>query len=255
MERGVETRNQMANLVSGAEAIEIKVTVPRQQIEPGLAHFGLTIDNKQGRFIYFFDTPDLKLLQAGVIARVRRVVGGEHDSTIKIRPVDPSRVSRVWRKYRGFKVEADGSEKGVTKSASLTMPVRKGLIKQVAAGAKSIKKLFTSEQARFVVAMGPKTVDLSEVVVMGPMEAWRWKLADPALPWPLTVELWKRGDGAMMLEASIKAPVVQAAAATGGFMMYLRELGAERDEGQETKTRWALNYYAGQFATLTSSPR
>ena len=49
-------------------------------------------------------------------------------------------------------------------------------------------------------------------------------------PWPMTVELWRRSDGKRLLEVSIKTPVVQAAAAIGGFMAFLAEVGAERDE-------------------------
>ena len=52
-----------------------------------------------------------------------------------------------------------------------------------------------------------------------------------------------------MLEASIKAPAVQAAVATAGFMAFLAEVGADKDNEQQTKTRWALSYYAGKHAT------
>nr|MCU0897567.1 hypothetical protein [Burkholderiales bacterium] len=46
--------------------------------------------------------------------------------------------------------------------------------------------------------------------------------------------------------ASIKAPVVQAAAAGGGFLAFLAELGAARDNDQQAKTRWALDYFAAR---------
>ena len=40
--------------------------------------------------------------------------------------------------------------------------------------------------------------------VPGPMQAQRWKFSDPALPWPITAELWRRDDGELIFEASIK---------------------------------------------------
>jgi len=46
------------------------------------------------------------------------------------------------------------------------------------------------------------------------------------------------------MEASIKASIVQAAAAIGGFMAFLAEVGAEHDTQQQTKTHWAPDYYA-----------
>ena len=43
-----------------------------------------------------------------------------------------------WIKFEGVKLGADASEKGVVRSASLTMPVEKSLIKRVAAGKNGI---------------------------------------------------------------------------------------------------------------------
>ena len=125
MQRGAATRGKVAGMVAGAEAIEIKATIPDHQIEGALARYGLTLDNDEERHIYFFDTPALDLLREGVIARARRVVGQEHDSTVKFRPVDPATVGKQWRKYRDFKIEADASEKGLVKSASFSMPAEK----------------------------------------------------------------------------------------------------------------------------------
>jgi len=45
----------------------------------------------------------------------------------------------------------------------------------------------------------------------------------------------------------IKAPIVQAAAAVGGFMAFLAEVGAEHDKNEQTKTRWAVEYYAAKL--------
>jgi hypothetical protein len=242
--RGAATRNQVADKVSGVDAIEIKATVPDAQIDPALSRYGLTVDNDEERYIYFFDTPDLDLFKAGMIARARRIVGDEHDSTVKFRPVVPSEVPASWRDFEGFKLEADASETGVVKSASLTMPVEKGLIKQVIAGDKAIAKLFTKEQEEFLATIGRQHIDYGTLRILGPLQAHRWKFEDPACPWRLTAELWKRADGDRLMEVSIKAPVVQAAAALAGFMAFLAEVGAERDLEQQTKTRWALQFQA-----------
>jgi hypothetical protein len=44
---------------------------------------------------------------------------------------------------------------------------------------------------------------------------------------------------------------VQAAVAAAGFMAFLAEVGAERNLEQQTKTRWALAYYARKQATAS----
>jgi len=234
-------------MVFGADAIEIKATIPEAQIENALIRFNLTLDNDEERYIYFFDTPTLDLLKAGIITRARRMVGEEHDSTVKSRPVVPEEVSDKWRKSSGFKIEADASEKGIAKSASFTMPVEKGLIKAVVGGEKSIAKLFTKEQEDFLADMANYPIDFSALAILGPLKANRWKFEDPACPWKITAELWRREDGERLMEASVKAPIAQAAAAIGGFMAFLAEVGADRDNNQQTKTHWALDYYAAKL--------
>ena len=254
MERGAQTRGRYAAMLEGAEKIEIKATIPQKQVRAALKRYNLTTRNDDERYIYFFDTPKLELLKAGIIARARRVVGGEHDSTIKFRPVDAAKVAKRWRKFRDFKIEADASEKGVVKSASLTMPVAKGLIKRVVAGEKRIPALFTEEQEEFLKEMAGHVPDLTQLAVLGPLHAQRWDFEDPACPWPITAELWRRGDGKRLMEVSIKAPVLQTAVAVGGFMAFLAEVGVERDKTPQTKTRWALDYYVARLARPGKGP-
>jgi hypothetical protein len=247
MERGDATRGKFATLVSGANSLEIKATIPESQIDSTLVRFGLTIENEQERYIYFYDTIDLDLNRAGIITRARRVVGDDHDATVKFRPVVPDQVAAKWRTYPLFKIEADASEKGVVKSASFTMPVDKGVIKRIATGDKPIEELFTKDQQAFLLGMANRNVDFSKLQVFGPLRAHRWKFEDPGCPWPITAELWVREDGARLMEASIKTPVVQAAVAIAGFMAFLAEFGAERDIEEQAKTRWALQYYADKL--------
>jgi len=246
MERETAARGRFARAVAGVDAIEIKATIADRRIGEALARFDLSSGNDEERYIYFFDTPRLELLGAGIIARARRVVGGAHDSTVKFRPVRPADVGRKWRRYRDFKIEADASEKGLVKSASFSMPVGKGLIKRVASGRRPIADLFAEEQEEFLKSMTGRAIDFAGLAVLGPLTAHRWQFEDPACPWPITGELWKRGDGKRLMELSIRAPVVQTAAAVAGFMAFLAEVGAERDRRQQAKTRWALDYYVAR---------
>ena len=248
MERGSATRGKFAGAVAGAESIEIKATIPDRQVREALKRFGLTARNDEERQIFFFDTPRLALLRSGIIVRARRVVGGDHDCTVKFRPVDPSDVGKKWRKFRDFKIEADASESGLVKSASFSMPAAKGLIKRVAGGKRPIADLFGDEQKSFLKTMARREVDFESLAVLGPLTAHRWQFTDPGCPWPITAELWRRGDGERMMEVSIRAPVLQTAVAVGGFMAFLAEVGVERDKRPQTKTRWALAYYVAKLA-------
>ncbi len=231
--------------MAGVTDVEIKATIPSRQVDQALKLYRLSPDG-DGRYVYFYDTPALEGFEEGIIARARRVVGGQHDSTIKFRPVEPATIPALWQKYSGFKIEADASDKGVLKSASLTMPVAKGLIKRVAAGKNPVADLFAQEQLLFLFSLANKRLDYDRVVVLGPVRAWRWKYLDEGLPWPITGELWERDDGERLFEVSIKVPVAQAAAASAGFMAFLAEVGAERDAGQQAKTRWTLEHEASK---------
>jgi hypothetical protein len=252
--RGAGTKGRAAKAVAGCDNVEIKATVPPQQVAHAMERFGLHADNDEERFIYFFDTPDLALFGSGIVARARRRIGGKHDSTMKFRPVEPDQVPDRWRQLEGFKLEADASDRNVVRSASLTMPVRKGLIKQVAAGEAPIGTLFTESQINFLLSLADRRFDPSAVVVLGPVEAFRWKFEDPALPWPLSAELWRRPDGEEIMELSVKAPAIQAAVFYFGFMAFLAELGTERDANQQAKTRWALEFFAQRYDPAARSP-
>jgi hypothetical protein len=245
MANGEENRGRIARAMAGVDGVEIKATIPQHQIQPAMELYGLERNDNE-RYIYFFDTPGHELIELGIVARARRVVGGQHDSTIKFRPVETDSIPSIWRRYAGFKIEADASSTGIVKSASLTMPVAKGQIKRVASGKEPIASLYNEEQLLFLLSLASKKVDYTSVVTYGPIRAWRWKYLDPGLPWPITGELWRREDEDEIFEVSIKVPVAQAAAAGAGFMAFLAEIGAERDEGQQAKTRWALETVARQ---------
>jgi hypothetical protein len=138
------------------------------------------------------------------------------------------------------------------KSASFSMPVPKGLIKRVAAGKKGVAALYTAEQEAFLREMSRRVPDFGKLVVLGPLRAQRWDFEDPACPWPITAELWTRADGAKLMEVSVKAPAAQGAAVMAGFMAFLAEVGAEREQDEKAKTRWALDFYAQRLRQKTA---
>ena len=88
--------------VTGADTIEVKMTVANAQIRDALRKFDLRVDEEEKRYVYFFDTPERDLLEAGFIARTRRIVGDRHNSTVKFRPVDPGCPFQALEKIRGL---------------------------------------------------------------------------------------------------------------------------------------------------------
>jgi hypothetical protein len=242
-------RGQVARQVEGVHTIEVKMILAAPQIDAFLKDYKLTVDDDEERNIYFFDTAQLDLLEAGIIARARRIKGDEHNSTVKFRPVDPDEVSKRWSRLEGFKLEADASEKGVDKSASLTLPVEKGRIKRAIAGTRGIGDLFDEKHIDFLNDLGGKAVrkawggraiDFDRLTVFGPITANRWECVNLPCPRRVTAELWRRGDGDRLMELSMRFPRDHAAFAMAGFAAMLDEVGVERDREAKTKTRWAL---------------
>jgi len=63
---------RLMELVEGADSVELKMTVPEIAQRSTVAALGLDPLDAQIRQVFFFDTPDLTLHKAGVVARARR---------------------------------------------------------------------------------------------------------------------------------------------------------------------------------------
>jgi hypothetical protein len=70
-----EDLEQLMALSSGADSVELKLTVPDVDQRSAIEALGLDPLDAQIRLVCFFDTPELTLNKAGVIVRARRVQG------------------------------------------------------------------------------------------------------------------------------------------------------------------------------------
>ena len=235
-----------ADGTAGTDAVELKVTVSETKERAAAHAFGLDPSRGERRHIYFFDNGRLGLFERGLVLRAREVKGGEDDTTVKVRPVDPGRISARWRGLKGFKLEADGVGDRMIRSASLSAQQRGDEIRMAARRLRPVKKLFSDEQEAFLGAMSPGRIDLDPLVVLGPVDALRWKVEHEGLPFVITAEEWTLPNGRDLLEVSIKVPTAQAPAASAAFDRFLKGLGLEPKGGQETKTRIALEFFVKQ---------
>jgi hypothetical protein len=233
------------------DAVEIKVTVrPDQELRAERA-MEVDEDTADVRVVYFYDTPSLDLFEAGVVLRARLVKGEGDESTVKVRPKkirdlrEIVRRAEGWRGQSGFKLEADWVGDRQVFSASLTTLQRRDEIDEVAKGKRTIDKLFSKDQERFLSAFCEDPVDFSKLCVMGPIRVLRWKLKHGDFPYVITVEEWRLPDGDDLVEVSIKAPPEEAREAQAAFDNHLREQRLDPQGAQETKTRTALKYFAG----------
>ena len=236
----------ITDATAGTDAVELKVTVAEKKERAAAEAFNLNPHDGERRHIFFYDTSGLELFGQGVVLRARQVKGGKDDSTVKIRPVDPQRITSKWHRLEGFKLEADGVGDRMIRSASLSIERGGDEIKAVAQRIRHVRKLFTEKQEAFLADLSPTAIDFEQLAILGPVDALRWKVNHPALPHAITAEQWILPDGRDLLEVSIKVPTAQAPAASAAFDAFLKGLHLKPQGGQETKTRVALEFFVKQ---------
>ena len=156
--------SQVLALSSGADSVELKLTVPDADHRSAIAALGLDPLDAQIRLVSFFDTPDLALNRAGLIVRARRVQGREDDSVIKLRPVVPDELPDELRRSPGMVVELDAMPGGYVCSASLKARLETPPASRSASrGKRATSKLFTKAQRAFYAAHAPDGLELDDL--------------------------------------------------------------------------------------------
>jgi hypothetical protein len=230
--------------ITPRNGVEYKVTIAPSQAAAVRELLRLTDGKAERADIRFYDTPQLELSRRGIVLRSRAVHDGPDDVTVKLRPVDPSRVDARWFSENGFKVETDKvGERGVT-SASLTESSKRGRIADVDEGKRGLASLFTGDQERLLAELGGQPVDFDALSILGPVEARKWRLSPKDGPGPLAVDEWTLPDGRQVLEVSIRAAQPQSEEAARALSDYLDAHGIHPASNQETKTKAALDYFA-----------
>lgn len=230
--------------ITSRNGVEFKVTIDPSQAAAVRELLHLTDGKAERTHVRFYDTPRLDLFNQGVVLRTRKVHDGPDDVTVKLRPVDASRIDPHWFTRSGFKVETDRvGERGVS-SASFTLPLEKGKVDETDKGKKKLASLFTGDQERLVAELAGKPIDFQALSILGPVESRKWKTSPERGPGPLSIEEWTLPDGRRMLEVSIRAAQPQSEEAARALSSYLDSHGIRATSTQETKTRAALDYFA-----------
>jgi hypothetical protein len=234
--------------VSGqSDSVELKLTVPDTGHRATIDALALDPLEAQIRQVFFFDTPDLKLNRAGVVARARRIQGTAHDSVVKLRPVAPSELSDELRKNPGFGVEVDAMPSGYVCSATLKGQVPKDRVGKVVSGQLQIRKLFSKQQRSFFDAHAPAGIGIDDLAVLGPIFVLKLKSTPRAFDRKLVSEVWLYPDGARILELSTKCAPSEMFQAAVEARAYLGKRGVDLSGEQQTKTKAALRFFSKQL--------
>jgi hypothetical protein len=231
--------------LSGVDSVELKLTVGEADRISTISSLGMDPLDAEIRQVVFFDTKDLTLDKAGIVVRARRIQRRPADSVIKLRPVDPSAVSAKERTSPSFSLELDVMPTGFVCSGSMkNLSINDADVKDVIAGRKPIRKLFTKEQRALFAAKAPEGLDLNDLSILGPITVLKLKFAPVGFTRKLVAELWSYPDGSRILELSTKCAPNDATLAARETMSFLSTRGVKPGVGQSTKTRSALEFYS-----------
>jgi hypothetical protein len=235
---------QMLELLKDADSIELKLTVPDSEHRSTVTALRMDALDAQIRQVYFFDTPDLTLDQHGVVVRARRVQQRGDDSVVKLRPVVPSQLPAGLRSSKNLVVEVDALPGGYVCSASFKGTLGTTDVKQVAAGERAIRKLFSKQQRAFFATHAPAGIGLDDLTVLGPITLLKLKFSPQKYGRRLVAELWMYPDGSRILELSTKCAPAEGFQVAAETRAFLAEQGVDLSGEQQTKIKTALEYFS-----------
>jgi hypothetical protein len=239
---------QLLALTKGADSVELKLTVPELTQRSAVAALGMDPLQAQIRQVFFFDTPELTLNQNGLVVRARRVQQRGDDSVVKLRPVVPEQIPETLRQSPAMVVEVDAMPGGYVCSASFKGALGMSDVQEVAAGKRSVRKLFSKEQRAFYAEHAPEGVGLDDLSIFGPINVFKLKFSPKDFGRRLVAEMWFYPDNSRILELSLKCAPNEMFQVAVETTAYLQGHGVNTSGDQQTKTKTALDFFAAQAA-------
>jgi len=180
-----------------------------------------------------------------VVARARRIQGKGDDSVVKLRPVVPAELPEELRALKDFRVEVDALPGGFVCSGTLKRALEPGEVQKSLAGERPLRKLF-SKQQRAYFAEHANGVELDDLSILGPIFVLKLRFTPEELGRRIVAEMWIYPDGSRVLELSTRAETKMAFQVAAEARAYLAGKGIDLSGEQQTKTKKALEYFAGQ---------
>ena len=239
---------RLLEVVRGADSVELKLTVPEASQRSTVTALGVDPLDAQIRQVFFLDTPDLTLNEAGLVLRARRVQRRDADTVVKLRPVVPADLSAEVRNSPGFVVEVDAMPGGYVCSASLKGTIPADSVRPSVSGDKALSKMFSKKQRWFFAAHAPHGLTIDDLSVLGPIFVLKLKLPKKTFSRRIVVEMWLYPDGSRILELSTKCLPAEGLDVAIELRQFLEGRGIEMSGQQQTKTKAALQFFSAELA-------
>ena len=243
------TSQCFAKTGSDKEQVEVKFEAQGNTPDQVLMQLTSGKEAKEKRDIYFYDTPQLALAHHQLILRSRKTTLGDDpdDSTVKLRGDTANNVSDDWLHLEGAESKREFDmvvDKSKVPSISITVAQHSGEIDDVKNAKRSVKKLFSRDQERFLEQYAGGTLEWENLKPMGPVKAEIWKLRQPnGLDLHLTIERWNV-DGKLFLEISTRTDPKEADRVAINLKDFVKSKGIKESDDPETKTEFVLSHFA-----------
>ena len=241
-----EQLSEVLSLASGADSIELKLTIPLSEQRSAAESLDLDPLDAQIRQVFFFETPELALFEAGVVVRARRVQRKGDDSVVKLRPVVPGEMPDEFRQSPNMVVEVDAMPGGFVCSGSLKRDLQSPTkVREAVRGDRPVRKLFSKEQRAYFAAHAPEGIELDDLQIFGPIFVLKAKSVSGRAS---IARWWPRCGSTRTTRASSSCPPsarpMRHSTSRRDSRAFLIERGIDLSGEQQTKTRTALEYFS-----------
>jgi hypothetical protein len=235
---------ELLGLIMQSDSVELKLTVPDTNLSGAAVALDMDPLEGQVRQVFFFDTPELALNEAGVVVRARRVQGRGDDSVVKLRPVVPDDLPKKLRRSPSFGVEVDAMPGGFVCSGTMKQRLEKPIVRKKLLGGGKISSLFTKEQRAFYLEHAPEGLVLDELSILGPIFVLKARVTPKELGRRLVGEVWLYPDGSRIVELSTKCLPGEAFDVAAQLRSFLHERDLVPSDVQQAKTKKALEFFS-----------
>jgi len=242
-----EELSELLALFGGSDSVELKVTLPAEAHRGTIRALGLDPLEAQIRQVFFFDTPDLQLQQAGIAVRARRIQGRSGDSVVKLRPIVPDQLPEDVRHSASMNVEVDVMPGGHVCSASMKGKIQNEDVHAAIHGGRPLRKAFSKEQRAFFKAYAPEGLTLDDLTVLGPVFVLKEVVTPPELGRRIVAELWLLPDGSRIVELSTNCLPGEGFDTAIELRQFLADKGIDTEGEQQTKTKAALEFFSDEL--------
>ena len=238
---------RLLGLVTGADSVVLKITVPETDRRSVLTALGGDPLGAVIRQIAFIDTPDLRLDRSGVVVRVRRTQQLPPDLTVKLHPVDPEFLPPDIRSLHGLEVEVDASAAGFVCSCSAKHELAPSRARDVLGGRVSVTDELNQPEQELLSHAVADDFPVEDLTVLGPVHILRSRFVPDGYARRLVVEQWFLPDGSRILELSTRCDPDSAVAVASDIRHFLALHGVDFDAAPDMRPSSTLTILADQL--------